>query len=86
MLVWGVKGAPCPVGTEPFLMVEFKPVGTGVVPRGTEGALKVLSGVSSRLADVLSTEGCLELAIELLSLPVALEYLSTLESLLGGLL
>lgn len=47
-----------------------------MVPRAIEGALRVLSGVSNRVAEVLSTDGCLEPPVnELLSLPVALEYL-----------
>lgn len=56
-------------------MPEFKPDATGVEPLAVEGALSVLSGVSSRVAEFLSTEGCLDPAMELLNLPVALEYL-----------
>lgn len=74
--------AALPVNTEPFFALGF--VGAGVVPLATEGALKDLSGVSEGRDD-LSTDGCLDPTV-LLILPVALEYLSTLESLLGGLL
>lgn len=65
-----------PVGTEPFFIPElFIPDGAGVVPLAADGALIVRSGVSNRDADVLSTDGCLDPANELLNLPVALEYL-----------
>ena len=83
---WGVGGDTAliefPVAILPFLEVLVDWIGVGVVPLATDGLLAFRSTVSTGAVGPLSMDGCLEPP----NRSAALEYLSTLQSLLGGLL